>query len=325
MAQLRLFLRADPRVVRLLSRKTGAAGQEIEKLYEKLGEVSAIWDEQMPDAVAKAKAAAGGGELHVAVEAGAVEIADLTGPTSSRLLTDSIRAALGSRSSESLDELMVAYVTRTAEILTAGKTFPLLDATSSDLVRAMEREASIEPSSHAVRRSSEVGAAARLMGFLPDFPDLPMDEVLDLRGQLQEPLVRFRSAMAEMTRDFSTRSFDEEFALEVEDAWRQRVEPALAEIREALAEHGLLREVASVALGDPRRILLEAGGVFAAGHGELISISEMMTAALATAVPAADIVGRAILKVRNGRRDVRSNGFYFLHHLGSEAANRRAG
>lgn len=325
LSQLRMFLKADPRIVRVLARKMGTGGREIEGLYEKLGEVSAIWEKQMPDAVAKAKAATGGGELHVAVEAGAVEIADLTGASSSRLLRDSIRAALGSRSGESMDELMVAYVTRTAEILTAGKTFPLLDAASSDLVRAMEREAVIEPSTYAARRGSEIGAATRFMGFLPHFPDLPMDEVLDLRNELRGPLVGFRSAMGELTRDFASRSFDDEFALEVADAWRHRVEPALVEIREALAEHGLLREVASVALGDPRRILVEAGGVVAAGHGDLLSISEMMTAALATGIPIADVLGRAILNTRKARRHVRRNGFYFLHQLSTEAASRRAG
>src|SRR5438477_28816 len=84
---------------------------------------------------------------------------------------------------------------------------------------------------------------------------------VDLRRHLTAPLVRFRGEMGRLATEFEARSFDPGFSAEVEDAWRTRVEPALVDIREALAEHGLLREVASVALGDPRRLIAEAGGV----------------------------------------------------------------
>jgi hypothetical protein len=77
----------------------------------------------------------------------------------------------------------------------------------------------------------------------------------------------------------------------VEDAWRTQVAPALADIREALAEHGLLSEAASIALGDPRRLLVEAGGVLAVAHGEVLSLSALLTTGLAPGLPLADIAG----------------------------------
>ena len=149
----------------------------------------------------------------------------------------------------------------------------MLDAASSGLVRALEREMSLIHSDHAVRHGTEVSSAAAFMGYLPYFPHLPMDEVLDLRRRLSEPLRSFRGALAKLSRDFEARSFDEAFEVEVQDAWRLQVAPALEEIRETLAEHGFLSEVASVALGDPRRLLAEAGGVIAAAHGDVISLA----------------------------------------------------
>jgi hypothetical protein len=77
----------------------------------------------------------------------------------------------------------------------------------------------------------------------------------------------------------------------VEDAWRTQVAPALADIREALAEHGLLSEAASIALGDPRRLLVEAGGVLAVAHGEVLSLSALLTTGLAAGLPLTDIAG----------------------------------
>lgn len=59
------------------------------------------------------------------------------------------------------------------------------------------------------------------------------------------------------------------FEVEVKDAWRRNVAPALADIREALAEHRLLSETASIAFGNPRRLMAEAGGVLATAHAEV--------------------------------------------------------
>lgn len=83
--------------------------------------------------------------------------------------------------------------------------------------------------------------------------------------------------MALLSAEFSRRPIDDDFVVEVEDAWRSRVEPALIDIREALAEQGFLRQAASIALGDPRRMLAEAGGVLAAAQGDLISLSKFAT------------------------------------------------
>jgi hypothetical protein len=160
------------------------------------------------------------------------------------------------------------------------------------------------------------------MGYLPYFPDLSMDEVLDLRKALAKPLVRFRGALARMSRDFESRPIDEEFEAEVGDAWRTQVAPALADIREALSEHGLLSEAASIALGDPRRLLVEAGGVLAAAHGDVVSLSGLITAGVAAGLPLADVAGRALLQSREAKRNARKNAFYFLHRLADEGRGR---
>lgn len=159
------------------------------------------------------------------------------------------------------------------------------------------------------------------MGYLPHFSTMPMDEIIDLRRDIKQPLKRFRAAVGRIGRDSETRPIDESFAVEVEDAWRLDVEPALAEVRESLAEHGLLREVASVALGDPRRLLLEAGGVVAAAYGPVLSLSGALTAGAAVGIPTVDVAGRALQQHREERLKAKSSAFYFLHRV-AEAADR---
>lgn len=185
----------------------------------------------------------------------------------------------------------------------------------------MERESHVVFGGATAARSEEVDAATRFMAYLPYFARMPLDEVLDLRSELAEPLARFRSEMVKLSRDFA-RPIDPSFAVDVDDAWRERVAPALVDIREALAEHGLLREVASVARGDVARLFSEAGGVLAASHANLVSLSEFVTVAAAAAVPALHTLGKAVNERLNATSDVQKQGFYFLHKVDEETRRR---
>lgn len=319
--QLKRFLGVDRRLIRRMGALHGAQGQ-IEEVYEKLDGLDSIWRDQMPDAIAKARETLGADELLLAVQAGAVKVASLSDSPNSDVIADSLRRATGASTGTAVDDMMLGFTARIVEMLTEQQSFPLFDAQSSGLIRALEREAGVAPSSHAMRRGAEVSSAASFMGYLPYFPDLPMDEVLDLRKALSKPLVRFRGALARMSREFESRPIDEEFDAEVEDAWRRQVAPALADIREALSERGLLNEAASITLGDPRRLLVEAGGVLAAAHGDVVSLSGLVTAGAAAGLPLADVAGRALQQSRAAKRDAKKSAFYFLHRLAEGARGR---
>ncbi len=319
--QLKGFLAIDPRLIRRIGTLHGAQGQ-IDELYEQLDGLDSIWRDKMPEAIAKAKENLGADELLAAVQAGAIRVANLGESPTSDMIADALRRATGTSPGTAVDDMILGFTARIVEILTEHRSFPLFDAQSSGLVRALEREAGVVPSSHTMRRGAEVSSAASFMGYLPYFPDLPMDEVLDLRRSLSKPLVRFRGALARMGREFQSRPIDEDFEAEVEDAWRTQVAPALADIREGLSEHGLLSEAASIALGDPRRLLVEAGGVLAAAHGDVVSLSGLVTAGVAAGLPLADIAGRALQQSRAAKRDARKSAFYFLHRLAEEARGR---
>ena len=69
-----------------------------------------------------------------------------------------------------------------------------------------------------------------------------------------------------------------------------------------------------------RIALAETGGVFAAAHTDLLSLSGLMTLTAAIALPAADLTGRAVQGVIEKRRNVRRSAFYYLHRVGQAAA-----
>ena len=324
LALARQVMTADRRTLRAAGRMTGH-GAEVKELEGHLDKLAKTWTAQMPIALSQALTAVNGEELGAAITSGAVKVADISPATSTDIVASALRAATGASAGDTTsDDLVQGYIARVVEILSQPSAFPLLDETTTGLIQALEREGRTEDafSDHAMRHGSEVTAAARFMGYLPYFADLPVDEVLDLRGQLHNPLVRFRGAMTGLSRDFESRPIDDTFETEVSDAWRATVEPTLIDLREGLAEHGLLREAASIVTGDPRRLIAEAGGVFIAAHTTIHSLSSLMTAAMAAGLPLADVVGRALADSRTGRREVRSSPFFFLHRLGQEAERR---
>ncbi len=318
--QMKAFLSVDRRLVRQVGRAYGSAN-EIDALYEKLGELDEVWEKQIPQVLGEIRAKFGADELLNAMENGPVAVADLGTTSNTDYVAASIRAATGERDDGELGDVIADFTDRLIEILTERRSFPLLDDTSADLARAMEREGAQIPS-HSMRRGAEVSSAVSYMGYLPSFEQLGMDEILDLRIQLSGPLSRFRGALARLSREFEMRPIDEGFETELENAWREQIAPALSEIRETLAEHGLLKEIASISLGDPRRLMVEAGGVIAAGNGEVLSLPGLMTAGLALGVPVADTVGRAVGRKIDAQREVRKNAFFFLHRLEVEASRR---
>lgn len=317
---LQAFLRLPPLVAQRFGRASGADA-EISELLTRVEDLRQVWEREMPAVRDQVITDAGAEDLIEAIQLGVVELAPLAEVSP----TDSAGAAAASAAGESehgrLDPLFDGFLETVIRAVSDADRFPLLDADAGGLVRAMENDAVLAFTGNVASRSAEVDAATRFMAFLPYFPDLSLQEVLDLKKALSGPLTRFRSEMVSLSRQFE-RPIDDHFAADVADAWRERVAPALEDIRESLAEHGLLREVASIAMGDVRRMLSEAGGVWAASHANLLDLSGMLTLAAAAGVPALDTAARSVRATMAARRDVRNQGFYFLHKLDEESRRR---
>lgn len=317
---LEAFLRMTPRERRTIARLSNATA-EVQEMERMIGGLREIWERDMPRAIDQILETTGGGDLIDAVRAGAVEVSPLGALGATDHVVNSVVAASETGRAQELDPVLDGFLEAIVDTISAPGRFPLLDADAAALVQSMEREALVAFDPSTAARSSEIHGAARFMAFLPSFPDLALSEVLDLKKELEAPLLRFRAEMAALSKEFS-RPIDERFALEVEDAWRERVAPALAEIRETLAEHGLLREVASVAQGDLKAIFAEAGGVVVTSHLDLLRLSGLMTLGVATAIPSLHILGKAVNQRLIAERQVRKQGFYFLHKV-DVAARRR--
>lgn len=135
--------------------------------------------------------------------------------------------------SEDRDEVIKEYLDVISEAVTSSRTYPLFDDMTGDYVNAAIRENKIKLSETSSSRARHIGLSANLLSRLPLFEYASINEVLDIRQELQKPLIRFRSAMIDFSAKIENAAWDKEFPQECEQIFYQKVAPAVLEIEEA--------------------------------------------------------------------------------------------
>ncbi|MEW6404167.1 MAG: hypothetical protein AB1649_20415, partial [Chloroflexota bacterium] len=115
----------------------------------------------------------------------------------------------------------------------SGTTYPLLDDQTGNLVKAALDAGKFEISNAPLVRAKQVGLSAGLFEKLPLLDNATIDEVIDVRKELEKPLIRFRSAIISFSEEIESATWDKDFPFEVDQVFRSKVEPAMLDIHEA--------------------------------------------------------------------------------------------
>jgi len=234
---------------------------------------------------------AGAAELAMAIETGVVEI-DLLG--------------FDEMSEEDDFDIVLEHVISLMErtVSSSSTSHPLFDGSASGFLRAMVDEGAV--SDVALGPATEIGLARALIANLEAFPQASMDVVLDVRGRLRDPLVRFRVAVDAMSRETRETPLGPAFESEVRSLYRIKVEPALLEIRELMDEMSVrptLARAASTGLPPAMISFLVGAGLGASDWIKLGSLGGMAVGAVA----------KEYLKRRDLTGSARSNEVFFLY------------
>jgi hypothetical protein len=243
---------------------------------------------------------AGAYELVPALEAGLVDL-------------DPLGASAAGDHDALFDVVIEHLQRRLTELVGESETsYPLFDDEAGSILRAMVSEGKI--ANPQFQLANEVGVARSLITGLDAFPNASMDVVLDVRERLQRPLVRFRAAVAEASRELDATAVDEGFQRHVADIHKRIVAPAMAELEESIeglgarptlqrgwpsAATGAMAFLAAAAVGAPELVHLAAlgGGVSVAAAKEGTYRDEL-------------------------KREQRKNRFLFLYEADRELARR---
>jgi hypothetical protein len=207
-------------------------------------------------------------------------------------------------------ELVEAFVEKLTQHLSSGRDYLVFDDAVARLVDAAVREGAVRPTTGSKGRSRQVMTAATLMTRLPTFPEATVDELLDIREELTDPITRFRSAMVTMGRSFTAEAWEPDFGDQVHDAWIETIQPAVLDIEEAVRQNTSLATRAAGVAGAlntsfPGLMLVSAGVV------DHASAPTVTGAALSIAAP----VLQAIREHRAADQEIRARPFYFLYGL----------
>jgi hypothetical protein len=183
------------------------------------------------------------------------------------------------------DILINSYMDKLKFLLVDRTSYPLFDEDTGALVRAAVGEGMFDLGETAKRRGKQAATATDYIARVPTFPEATVAEVLDIRGELEKPLVRFRSAIAELSHTIESAAHDEDFLAEVSELYATQVGPALLELHEMAGGNTYLRQLLGRMGSDAKTLI--AGST-------MLSIGLMGWADLSAVVAASVSIGAAV-------------------------------
>jgi hypothetical protein len=247
---------------------------------------------------------AGGIELLGGLESGVIQLAD-----------SGLEAG-------STDAMVSAYVQLVKDLLRNPRTHLMFDDSTGNLIRSMIRENYVERLHLALKHLNNVSLGSGLIRRLPAFTAAPLKEILDLRSDVDGSLSRYRRAVAGFSQHISSPSYDSDFESEVDDLWRNEVDPAIHEIKEQLADHSLVREIGRHLGADLKNMVFAASGPFVAlGVQSFASLDAMVATAAGAATPILAVAQETMQSMqarREALRDAQTNDLFYLYDLGTK-------
>lgn len=212
-------------------------------------------------------------------------------------------------------DVLIEFMEQASAAVRDGTTYPLLDAPTAEFVSAAEGYGFTQVSDAATGHGRHSGLASDLLRRLPLFEQASISEVLDIRRDLRVPLLGFRQAVRDFSREIRSAAWQEGFEEEAEALFREKVEPEVERI-----EH-LVRENSSYAeLG--RRVSRHGatgmiGGVVGGFLANASSLADVSVAALLGGVGAPML--RALLDKHQRLRELGETNQLFFYYAAGEA------
>jgi hypothetical protein len=206
------------------------------------------------------------------------------------------------------------YLGVVADAVVSGATYPLLDRPTGDLISSAIAEGKVVPLGASVDRAKQVGLPSSLFARLPLFDKASIDEVVDIRSELDSSLTRFRSAMIRFSQEIESAPWSRDFPLEAERIYYKYVEPAILEIEEAYKSSSLLLALITKPIETPDiwlaglALLLDAqlgGGSLPDLLGKTLMVGGVTSSAI-----------KAVKEWRERNEEVRKNQLYFYYKVG---------
>jgi len=215
---------------------------------------------------------------------------------------------------DDLDAAVIDFLDRVIATANDPLAIPLFDEGTSELLREVMADGRTE-----IREQKDLnktGAlAANLFDRLPSFESATLDEIIDIRKDLDKYLVRFRGAMLKFAGDVRCQTWDAEFVADAEAVFRKDVEPALLDIEEQTRSKGPLAKVVELSTRNPD---LGTMSILGLGLGAMNMFSDVTYKAMVAVFGVGSAVYKTYLQQKADAREVESNSMFLYYRARKE-------
>jgi hypothetical protein len=211
------------------------------------------------------------------------------------------------------DNVVQEFFNVVADAVTSGKTYPLFDDMTGGLVSAAIKEHKLTPADASIGRAKSVGLSADLFSRLPLFDNASVSEIIDIRKELDKPLIRFRSAITGFSSEIESASWDKEFTQECDQLFHEKVAPTILEIEEACKANKRLTVYFNKVFDE--KVILGASAL-----GMLLASASELPNTIAQFIPVTAGVAAVLYKAEKDWREkyeqIEKNQLYFYYKAG---------
>lgn len=126
--------------------------------------------------------------------------------------------------------------------------------------------------------AGQAAVGSGLVARSPLFPHARFDEILDPRSDLAGPLGKHREAVVRRAARLTSGPFDDDLGDEIDELWRDEVEPVLTDINEDLHQHGFVKELARTLTSNTGEVIGGGAGIYV-GFAQFASVNDWVAVA----------------------------------------------
>lgn len=206
-------------------------------------------------------------------------------------------------------------------------SYPLFDEASNQLIASAVKEQVISLSNVDRMKIVHAGVSDGLIQRLPSFEFASVDEILDIRKELDSSLARFRSKMFEYSESIQSMPWNEDFESESSMLYYKKVVPAVLEIDELTKENSFLKNLGYSFLSSENALnSLGSLALSVAAGGVVLAVSQAMSTNAAISMSgtawAATKVAEAFRNYTEKEKEIKRKDLYFYYQTGKKLQKR---
>lgn len=194
-----------------------------------------------------------------------------------------------------------------------GTTYPLFDQPTNAYFSEILEAVDLPISEIDIKRTKNVGLASSLLDRLPVLSHSTVDEIIDIRKEMQSPLVRFRSAMNEYSEKIRSAIWNADFPKEAEEVFHNDISPAVLEIEE---QFKTTKALSNLLPKTAREIAtMTALPAIAVTLSKVSSLPDLYSFVIGSIALAAGVSLSAVSDIIKNVQDAKQNQLYFYYKL----------